>query len=68
MPAHPFLLWWALTFGLSMLARYEPKAWAERTSISSSADASPIEHLLNQALATLPELIHRTVVDAAQAT
>lgn len=66
-PAHPFLLWWALTFGLSMLARYEPKAWAERISITSSADASPVEHLPNQAIATLPELIHRTIMEAAQA-
>jgi hypothetical protein len=32
--AHPFLLWWTLTYGLSMLAWYEPKGWAERTSVN----------------------------------
>lgn len=64
-PAHPFLLWWAVSFALSMLARYEPKGWAERISVSDSADASPIEHLLDQALVILPELIHRTVRQAA---
>jgi hypothetical protein len=64
-PAHPFLLWYEVIFGLSMLARYEPKGWAERISVDSSADAAPIEHLLDQALIVLPELIHRTILQVA---
>jgi hypothetical protein len=66
LPAHPFMLWWAITFGLSMLSRYEPKGWAERISISTSADASPIEHLLDPALVGLPELSHRSVLEVAR--
>lgn len=65
--AHPFLLWWAVCYALSMLARYEPRGWAERIALGSSSDASPVEYLLDQALAVLPELIHRTVFEAAQA-
>lgn len=65
--AHPFLVWWAVLFALSQLARYEPKAWLQRTNISTSADASPIEHLLDRAQATLPELIHRTIMEVADA-
>ncbi len=64
-PAHPFLLWWAVCFGLSKLARYEPKGWAERISVNTSADAIPIEHLLDRALVVLPELIHRTILRVA---
>jgi len=66
LPAHPFLVWWAISYGLSMLARYEPRGWAQRIAITSSGDAAPIEHLLDQALTVLPELIHRTVWQAAQ--
>lgn len=60
-PAHPFLLWWAILFGLSMLARYEPKAWGSLIDINGSADAAAIEYFLDQALHLLPELIHRTI-------
>lgn len=66
--AHPLLLWWSVLFALSQLARYEPKAWARRTAIASSSDASAIENLLGRALVTLPELIHRTIMEAARDT
>lgn len=64
-PAHPFLAWYGLTYGLSMLARYEPTAWAARTSINRSKDAVPLEHLLDQALRALPELIYTTILRAS---
>lgn len=64
-PAHPFLLWWAVSFGLSMLARYEPTGWADRISVNNSGDATPIEHLLDRALVVAPELIHRTILQVA---
>ncbi|KZB82894.1 YaaC family protein [Amycolatopsis regifaucium] len=60
-PAHPFLLWWAILYGLSMLARYEPKVWGSLIDINESADATAIEYFLDQALYLLPELIHRTI-------
>lgn len=63
---HPLLVWWALTYALSMLARYHPRVWARKVSISQSADAAAIEHLLSQALVSLPELVHRTVIRAAR--
>jgi hypothetical protein len=47
-------------------ARYEPKSWAERSSVNRSPDAAAIEHLLNQAITGLPELSHRTIGDVAQ--
>lgn len=64
-PQHPLLVWWALSYALSMLARYEPRVWADMVSISGSGYAAAIEHLLSQSLIALPELIHRTVVLAA---
>lgn len=62
---HPLLVWWALTYALSMLARYYPRVWARQVSISTSADAAAIEHLLSQSLVSLPELIHSTLERAA---
>jgi hypothetical protein len=62
---HPFLAWWAVTYALSMVSRYDPKAWAARTSISNSGDAARLEHLLEQALVVLPELIYDTIRQVA---
>jgi hypothetical protein len=56
-PVHPLLVWWAILFRLSMLARYEPDAWDAMTDVNTSADAVPIEHLLGCAMSTVPELI-----------
>jgi hypothetical protein len=55
---HPLLVWWAILFRLSMLARYEPEVWDAMTDVNVSADAVPIEHLLRCALSSVPELIH----------
>jgi hypothetical protein len=57
-PVHPLLVWWAILFRLSMLARYEPEAWDALTDVNVSADAVPIEHLLRCAQSSVPELIH----------
>jgi hypothetical protein len=40
-----------------MLARYEPQAWDRLTDVNGSADAVPLEHLLNTALSSVPELV-----------
>jgi hypothetical protein len=64
-PAHPFLIWWAISYALSMLARYEPNVWLDRISISSSADATAVEYFLNQAITIVPETIHRAIIEVS---
>lgn len=54
---HPLLVWWMTLFGLSMLARYEPAAWAVMVKIDQSAEANAIEHILDEALSVVPTLI-----------
>jgi len=66
-PPHPFLLWWAVLFTLSKLARYEPSIWAATISVNSSPVAAAIEHILRESMTILPELIHRTIFEAASA-
>jgi hypothetical protein len=62
LPAHPFVVWWAILYVLSMLARYQPDAWLKYVDVTRSADAVPIEALLYGAINTLPETIHRALV------
>lgn len=64
-PVHPLLVWWAVLFRLSMLARYEPEEWAAVTDVNDSADAVPIEHLLDVAMAAVPELLFHVLVGDA---
>ncbi len=64
-PQHPLMIWWAVTHALSMLARYEPRRWSQAVSPDSSGDAVALEHLLAEALVVLPELVHRTISEAA---
>jgi hypothetical protein len=56
-PLSSLLSWWALLFGLSMLARYEPAGWATVLDVESSQLAVPLEQLLDVALERVPELI-----------
>jgi hypothetical protein len=60
-PLHPLITWWAILFGLSMLARYEPSSWMTYLDIDGSADAKPLETILDRALITCPELILHTI-------
>jgi hypothetical protein len=57
------MVWWAVTFALSMMARYEPRVWVNVVAVARSADAAAVEHLLTEALVVLPELIHRTLME-----
>jgi hypothetical protein len=66
LPAHPITIWWAILFCLSMLARYEPDAWAKYVDVQKSPDAVPIEALLDIAINTLPETIHRAILNVAK--
>jgi len=61
--AHPLLIWYAVLYGLSMLSRYEPRAWAGLIDIDLSKDASPIEAALEEAGRSLPQVILQTLHD-----
>lgn len=54
---HPLVVWWALLYTLSMLARYEPQRWANMIRVDASPWAVPLEHLLDAAVDALPEVI-----------
>jgi hypothetical protein len=54
---HPLLALWAVLLALSSLARYEPVAWAKMIDIDRSAEANPIEHLLEEALESIPAAV-----------
>lgn len=53
----PLLTWWALLFGLSMLARYEPAAWVAHIDYDTSPFAAPVGRLMDIGLERVPELV-----------
>ena len=57
-PLHPLIAWWAVTFALSMMARYQPDGWVNVLDVDDSIDATVLETLLDRALDTVPQLIH----------
>ncbi|WP_444951026.1 YaaC family protein [Micromonospora ureilytica] len=63
---HPVMAWWAVLFALSMLARYQPEAWADHIAIDSSKAAVPIEQLLTEALTAVPELLLQTIMEVSR--
>lgn len=64
-PLHPLLVWWAVLYGVSMLARYEPARWIEHLDVDQSSLAVPIEAVLNEALEACPDLIRLALADAS---
>ncbi|WP_438818952.1 YaaC family protein [Streptomyces hilarionis] len=64
-PVHPLLAWWAVLFGLSILARYEPASWAEIIDIDGSSAANAVEHLLDQAIVVVPHMALIAIKDVA---
>ncbi|XUL94313.1 YaaC family protein [Streptomyces galilaeus] len=64
-PVHPLLAWWAVLFGLSILARYEPEAWAEIVDIDGSRAANAVEHLLDEAITVVPHMALIAILDVA---
>lgn len=60
-PLHPLVTWWAILFGLSVLARYEPETWGRAIDVNQSPEAVAIEHLMDSALDSLPELLYRAL-------
>lgn len=63
---HPLLLWWAVLHALSQVARYEPTAWLHLTSVSKSASAVPIEHILREGIQAIPELAYAAIVEGCE--
>lgn len=57
----PFLLWWTLIFGFSVLARYEPAVWQESLRVDSAEIAVSLEWILETALRELPRLVYDAV-------
>jgi hypothetical protein len=53
----PLMLWWALLFGLSMLARYHPDAWVTALEVNRSQLAVPLEDALDIAQSAVPHLV-----------
>jgi hypothetical protein len=61
---HPLMAWWAVLYTLSMLARYQPQAWARHIALTNTT-AVPIEQLLGAALTLMPALLLRTIEEVA---
>jgi hypothetical protein len=53
----PLMTWWALLYGLSMLARYHPAPWTEALRADKSRDAVPLEIAMDEALEAVPHLV-----------
>jgi hypothetical protein len=58
----PLMLWWALLFGLSMLARYHPDAWVTALEVNRSQLAVPLEDALDLAQSAVPHLVLEAVL------
>jgi len=50
-------MWWALLFGLSMLARYEPAGWNAMLDLDSDPHAAHLVRLMDDAIEVLPALV-----------
>ena len=63
-PPIPLMTWWLVSYGLSMLARYNPREWVRALDVDTSIDAVVLEHCMDEALTILPELIAMAILDA----
>jgi hypothetical protein len=51
------MTWWALLFGLSMVARYEPGAWVRALDLDRPGLAAQLTELMDIALEAVPLLV-----------
>ena len=58
----PLFVWYALLYGLSVLARYHPSDWMAALHVDSSPIAVALEDALDQALTAVPHLIYEALV------
>ncbi|MFI5496809.1 YaaC family protein [Actinoplanes sp. NPDC051859] len=63
---HPFLALWATLLALSSLARYEPAAWSRMIDIDRSAEASALEHLLDEAANSISRSVRNFLTTPTQ--
>lgn len=60
------MTWWTLLHALSMLARYEPAAWARALAYDSSYLAAPLAELLRCGVELIPQLVLESLFDDDQ--
>lgn len=63
---HPLMVWWAILFALSKLARYSPVEWDYLSDVDRSPHAVPIAFLLDAALDAVPDLLAETLDEAPE--
>lgn len=51
------MTWWALLYGLSVVARYHPREWANTLQVNKSRIAVPLERTLDIALEAVPHYV-----------
>jgi hypothetical protein len=59
---HPLIGWWLALYAFSMLARYFPQEWTRILDVDRSLMATPIEAFLDEARATVPDLVYRALL------
>ena len=57
--------WWALLFGLSMLARYEPAGWVRALDLDQPGLAAQLGKLLDRAVEAVPKLVNAALTTAS---
>lgn len=62
-PMTPLMLWWALLFGLSLLARYQSAEWVSALDPDESVLTVPVEELMDEALEAVPHVLFEALVD-----
>lgn len=56
-PMHPLIIWWAILFAFSNLARYKPRSWTKLVNLDESRQAVPVEAILDAATRAIPQLL-----------
>ena len=49
-------------FGLSMLARYEPSAWADALRVDKNRETVPLEAALDESLDAVPHFVLEALI------
>jgi hypothetical protein len=60
------MTWWALLHALSMLARYEPAAWARALAYDHSHLAAPLAEVLRSGVELIPKFVLESLFDPDQ--
>jgi hypothetical protein len=65
-PTQPLVLWWALLFGLSMRARYEPEGWTGDLDVDHNPFAVTLEQVLELAVQVCPTLVLEAITTVSE--